>query len=57
MSVKQVESAQVWKSKLAHCKFIKQRGGPSDGREKINAQVRILIYLLVFNPFNYFVIF
>ena len=32
-------------------------GQASDGREKISVQVRILIYLLVFNPFNYFVIF
>ena len=57
MPVKRVESAQAWNSRLAHCRFIKQRGGSSDGREKINLQVRILIYVLVFNPFNYFVIF
>ena len=57
MPVKQVESAQAWNSRLAHCRFIKLCGVSGDRKEKVNVQVRILIDLLVFNPFSYFVIF
>ena len=40
-----------------HCGFIKQSGEPSGGRERTNVQVRIVIYLKVFNTVNYSVIF
>ena len=38
-------------------RIMKQRGGPSDRKQAIKVQVRILIYLLIFSPFNCFVIF
>ena len=44
-------------SRGALIRIIKQRGGPCDRKQPIKMQVRILIYLSVFNPLICFVIF